>query len=299
MRLRTALGLICLVVSAAIAPVTPAIAQSTPMPPAVSTISRPPPVSPSSTAATVCTHGAYHYAMQYTATDTASLHDGCITNIYSGWIGVNGQIQTPAAVPALDSGRDHDIGWLGAVFYGSTTSWLQIGWYTGIIGDGVTPGCQVGHCVQRSGNFGIYVESKSPSGAYAVYDLGALSPGQNVTYRVEYRPDAGAGCWEAFYNYSVSGMYSCGQPTSGNMQAVHELYNGSGSAHMGTSWFGTSAAGTNQTLRLKSGSGSYQDWDQTLTTRGTRTSDERGNAAGHNYVGSASKLWWYFTTYQS
>ena len=295
MRTRSLLALLCLLASLVAAPAMPASAAPAS---AAVTISKPPPLAPSGTGVAACDSTPYHYAYQYTASDTASRHDGCAYNVYSGWIGVDGQIQTPGTAPSLTAGRDHDLGWLGAVFYGSRTSWLQIGWYTGVISDG-TPGCPVGHCVQRSGSYGIYVESMSPTGAYAVYDKGALSLGQKVTYRVEYRPSAGAGCWEAYYNYNVSAMYSCGQPGSGSMQAVHELYDGSGNAHMGTSWFGTAATGTNQTLRLKNGSGSYEDWDQSLTAHGTRTVDDRNESAGHRYVISSAKLWWNFTTYQN
>jgi hypothetical protein len=247
-------------------------------------------------------HGSYHYAFQFTSHSTYQDHTGCANpDLYGGWIGVDGQIQTPTAVPTLDSSQDHDAGWMGVYWIGANgakDTWLQIGWYTGIIAN-TLGSCQPTLCVQRTGSFGLYVEYQKANGTvYHVYDKSSLGLGGHVTYRVQYAPTLGSGCWTAYYNYSTVAATVCGLPTSGPIWVVNELDNNSGLANMASSEFGTATPGTNETLRLFGAQG-YQDWNQKLLAGGTGEIDERGFPPSDNYIMSASKLYWDLHTSQN
>jgi hypothetical protein len=244
--------------------------------------------------ATVCNPHPYHYALQFTAVSTTSNpHNGCglsVEAVYHGWAGINGQIQTPTSVVSM-SGADHAVGWIGMYWLAQDT-WIQIGWYTGIVGIGTTTDCQPGICVRRSGSYGLYVEAQRGSD-YSIYDFSHLAPGGRVTYRIERHQDPG--CWSVYYNYNVFAASFCGFPSAGGAFVVNELYNPSGSSHMPRSEFGVASRGTNQTLRLRGANG-WVDWTTAVKTRQV---DERGNPAGRNYNMSGIHSYWNVLTFES
>jgi hypothetical protein len=204
----------------------------------------------------------YAYAAQYTSVSPGS--GTCFDAPgYFGWAGVDGQITTPSTFPTRVNNADHNLGFLEAKFtsYGTTESWIQIGWLFGVVG----ANCQVGSpaCVSSTNQYSLYVESLDPFGYYTINKLSPLSLGTSITYRVQYSSD---GCWHAYYNYNtpVSGSW-CNYPTSAAVDATNEVYSSTNYVAMPLSDFGSSAPNTNQTLRLL-GSGGWRDWTSSVVT---------------------------------
>lgn len=58
----------------------------------------------------------------------------CPTNPYWGYVGVDGNIETPSALPSALTSDDHSLGFTSALF-NNYAAWLQVGWMAGYIGD--------------------------------------------------------------------------------------------------------------------------------------------------------------------
>lgn len=211
------------------------------------------------------------YATQSTSIQPAMNHDTCgyPGQVYSGWIGIDGQITTPATEVKLALG-DHAVGWLGMTYYdianGRALSWMQIGWMTGELSD-----CNPGSPIS---GYEMYVEWDSGfTDGPQCFMLGSLSLGSAVTYRIEF--DAN-GCWNSFYNYNVQAIEACGFPNSMSAQATNELYNlnSSNDTTMPRSVFGSSNPNTDAALRLRGASG-WQPWGTSLEAGATMQNDKR------------------------
>ena len=184
----------------------------------------------------------------------------CPTNPYWGYVGVDGNIETPSALPSALTSDDHSLGFTSALF-NNYAAWLQVGWMAGYIGD---PGIHI----QSFTQYRLYFEQTYPAGGYYVKDVSPLAYGGNVIYRIEY---IGNGCWNTSYNYNVLTDQSCTYPASGMMVANSETGNGGTDtfSSMPRSWFGSSTPATNATMRLKGGSG-WGDWSSAINTGTTQ-----------------------------
>lgn len=211
----------------------------------------------------------YWYAEQITGTTTAISHDcDWPGQVYEGWIGIDGQITTPASAPQISPG-DHAAGWLGMISFdhpapNEVESWIQIGWLAGNSSD----------CTGNpAGGYEMYVEyDTSDSGGAQCFLLGSLSLGSSVTYRIEFDSN---GCWEAYYDYNVLATLACGLPNSMAAAAVNEFYNYyAPSDTMPRSVFGSTDPDTDAALRLRGATG-WQPWDTTLEAGGTLQIDKR------------------------
>lgn len=213
--------------------------------------------SPMASAVTLPCNAAFAYAGQMTSTTAGE--SACPNYGYFGYVGIDGQIQTPGALPSGLSVDDRALGYLNASF-NNYQAWLQVGWMAGYLGDSSSS-------ISSYDAYRLYFEQLYPSGFYYVKNVSGLGYGGKVTYRIDY---AGNGCWKTFYNYNVQTDYSCSYPASSLMSASSETGNGgTGSfSSMPRSWFGVAASNTNQTLRLR-GSTGWHDWvnDTTWVTQ--------------------------------
>ena len=181
---------------------------------------------------------------------------------------------------------------MGAEWAG-VTRWLQIGSYTGSLGVGST--CpKFGKCISRNQEYGWYAENQSLLG-YSIYDYGRALQGTTTTSRVVY--NSASGCWETYLTYSGSlVLQDCtGEPATGSMWALLEVYINSGyQAHIPTYVFGTSNPNTNQAMRLHGANG-WEPWDTSLTAQTTDSFDERTSTP--TYVVSNYADYYYFLAY--
>jgi hypothetical protein len=173
-------------------------------------------------------------------------------------VGVDGRIKTPAALPSNLGTDDHSLGFLNAGF-NNLQAWLSVGWMIGYLGD------PTGSHISSYNQYRLYFEQQYPNnGIFYVRDVSALALTGQVNYRIEYK---GGGCWETFYNDTVSADFSCHYPISGSMSATNETGNGGTGTYssMPESWFGSSTPNTNATMRLKGATG-WADWASTVKT---------------------------------
>ncbi len=218
---------------------------------------------------------------------------------YDGWRGVGGQTQTPASMLTLGNyEEDHALGWLGAAWNSNTYS-MQTGWFTGTVSDlnvPVAPSqCIPGDCVQRSGTYGFYVESKSPAG-YFVFDSGQASLSSVATWRLMF--NASNGCWESYVGYPGQlVLQDCNESfQTGAMFATAEMLSYSGTVvPLPISYFGASSSTSNKSLRLLTSTG-WESWDGSLSALYTARFDERNTAPKYT-VSGISSCCWYFRSY--
>jgi hypothetical protein len=215
--------------------------------------------------ATMPCAGGYGWMGEYTSTSPQDLRGANATcnglpNAYWGWSGVNGSIQVPN-VRTATSPSMHDLGWVDMSFNNlgpGDYMHIQIGFYTGGLGS-----------LGRYTSWGMYHEVyNANTDTWYQADHGTLANNSSVTYRIQY---SGSGTIYYFYDYynNYLGPWDAGDST-GMPMAMRELTNIP--TTVANSDFGSSTAGTNQTLRIMNGSG-YQDWDSTLSTRYTTIRD--------------------------
>jgi hypothetical protein len=237
----------------------------------------------------------YHYAGQLTALDNTFTQCGT-TREYQGWNGVDGQLQTPATLASLGNYQtDHSIGLLSAQL-ANDKYWLQLGWYTGIIGGPPPPNCVYPSCTWRGVTYGYYVENMSPAG-YTVEDFGQAPLNSGRTSDLIY--NASSGCWEAYLTYGGNmSMQDCYESVdSGAMWVTTEMESSSGvAAGMPLTYFGASNSGTNQALHVHGGAG-WVSWNGSLSSYGTEAFDERYTSPKY-WISRISNCCWYFESFK-
>ncbi len=229
-------------------------------------------------AGTACA-GGYGWMNQYTSSAPGYYNypASCSLNSpYYGWLGIDGEIDTPTSVtPLTDSNTQHDLGHIAMAFdsYGPLgSSQIQIGFYTGRVSD-ATAGCQYGHCVSKAGSYGLYLETYyAPTKAYSVYSYGDYALNHGVIFRIEH--DHTNGCWDTYSNYSFLLSVDCEFPQSGAGYMAREIEAPGYAGSVPTANFGSATAGTNNALRLHNAT-TWEPWDTGLAAQGTATSDLR------------------------
>jgi len=222
-------------------------------------------------ASSVC--GDYDWAEQWTSTSAGYYTlPTCIYQAphYYGWVGINGQITTPAAYPNLGGNTgNHTVGWLDVNFSvcgGCRGNWIQIGWFAG---------CLPAFCDQ--GQIGLYDETQYTSGGVTTLVeeyYGTLNYNSADIYEITY---AGSGRWNDYDHYNNLLAAFTGRPGSGEMRAGSEVCcndSSPGYVQMPYQYFGYSSPNTNNALRIKGGNG-WVPWNATLSTGGTAQWDER------------------------
>lgn len=228
----------------------------------------------------------FAYAGQNTATGNGA--GECPDNLAYTYYGVDGQIETPPALAPIASGDlDHSAGYLAAWFNTANTSWVQIGWMMGKLGNGVPGTCAYdSDCLYSWNQYLLYYERHTSGGGYLVKHYGSLSLSGLVTYRIT----QSAGCWYTYRNYNVQVDKVCsGLAPSGAMVAANETHQGTTYYKgMPLSNFGSATPNTNQTLRIRPGS-TWTDWTSATNTFRVESRPD--------FFHSLYAYWYHFLTY--
>jgi hypothetical protein len=227
-------------------------------------------------------YGRFDYAFQVTGNADVFYNDPtCPPSYYFGWVGVNGQIQTPSHFPNLGgSSSNHSIGWVGMYFNDPVGplghSMVQEGWLAGCIGAN-------GQALCADTSTGLLPYSETYFAAQDTYTVNpggfSLTYSSAHIYRIEWD---GVHCWNLYMNYSTFQDAMCDWPNpptqvprSGAAMAVSEIDSVNGhQVEMPTTIYGYGDPNTNNALRIRGGAG-YVAWTPSLSTGGTLSWDER------------------------
>jgi hypothetical protein len=221
----------------------------------------------------------YDHSVQWTATTSVFYHPetGCFgTNAYRGWVGINGQVQSPSHFPNINNDTsNHSLGWIEMMF-SNPSGWIQVGWLAGCLINGTTYTCS-----DPSGPLKIYDESENlafnPPLVVVATD-GTFNYSTGDIFRVEYYPQYP--CWDIFDSYNNLIRSFCGTfPWQSGAPAVAgEVCNCDAPPYveieMPTTVFGYSNPNTNNALRVKGANG-YVPWNGNLSSYTTSWYDER------------------------
>ena len=232
-------------------------------------------------------NGGYHYAYEGTVINGAGgwYHPPtCGGDPYYGWAGINAQIAYPSTYPYVGSTNNHSAGWIGMTF--SNGSWVQEGWYIG---------CAGGHC--RTRDMGRYTEVNNvPAAFYELIDWDTAPLGGSSIFEI--RPNS-SGCWTLYFDYSTAKKTYCSLPTSGQAEAVAEIYTYDGnSVTMGPTAWGYSNPNTNNALRIRGANG-WVAWTTSLSSGQTGYYDESSGQPGCGQPGNPPCLYYNFGIYNA